>query len=174
MNSILSNNRITFRALEPNDVDLLMSWENDSTQWPIGNTVAPFSRKALWDYIENYNPDIYQTQQLRLMIVDNGTGRAVGMVDLYDFDAHNRRCGVGILIGKEFRHCGYGMSTLEAIRDYVRNFLGLHQLWALIPTDNQHSLELFTKSGFKICGRLRSWLRRNNTYVDVYVLQALK
>lgn len=170
---LLSNGRICLRAIEPTDIDLILSWENDSSAWYVGNTVAPYSRKILWDYVENYNPDIYSECQLRLMIVDCATEAAVGMVDLFDFDAHNRRSGVGIMIGHEFRNNGYGTDALNVLHGYARKFLGLHQLWAQIPADNDYSLAMFTNCGYKICGRLRSWLRHNERYFDVFVLQSL-
>lgn len=171
--NILSDDRIRLRAVEPTDVDLIMSWENDETLWTEGNTVAPFSRKAIWDYVENYNPDIYTEKQLRLMVVDRQSEQAVGMIDLFEFDAHNRRCGIGLMIGGEYRGMGYGKATLELMKKYVRHFLGLHQLWAYISVDNINSIELFKECGFKICGRLRSWLRRNNRYTDVFIVQSL-
>lgn len=171
--NILSNDKIVLRAIEPTDVDQIMAWENDESLWTVGNTVAPFSRKAIWDYVEHYNPDIYSEKQLRLMITDATSGISVGMVDLFDFDAHNRRCAIGLMIGEEYRNQGCGKATLELMQTYVRRFLGLHQLWAQIPVDNANSVKLFTECNYKICGRLRSWLRRGNRYIDVYILQLL-
>lgn len=170
---LLSNECVRLRAVEPTDIDIILSWENDTSIWYVGNTVAPYSRKALWDYVENYNPDIYSERQLRLMVVDNQTDETVGMVDLFDFDAHNRRCGVGIIIGQEYRNKGYGSEALRLLHGYARKFLGLHQLWTHIPTDNDYSVALFSTCGYKISGRLRSWLRRNDRYTDVFVLQSL-
>lgn len=57
--------RITLRALEPVDVDTLYRWENDTRIWEAGSTLAPFSRKQLWDYIDTYDGDIYAARQLR-------------------------------------------------------------------------------------------------------------
>ena len=48
MSQLLSNDTITLRALEPTDLDMLYQWENDTALWVVSDTIAPYSRKALW------------------------------------------------------------------------------------------------------------------------------
>ena len=38
---------IILRALEPEDVELLYTWENDHLIWQVSNTLIPFSRGAM-------------------------------------------------------------------------------------------------------------------------------
>lgn len=173
MAQLLNDGVVALRAIEPTDLDVLTSWENDTSLWEIGCTLAPYSRKRLWDYIENYQPDIYIARQLRLMAVDVATGTPVGTLDFYDFDPHNRRAGVGVLIDREWQGKGYGRRILELGADYAGRFIGMHQLLAIIPIDNVRSQALFKESGFDICGRLRSWLRRDRSYIDAYAFQRL-
>lgn len=173
MKGLLEDDMLRLRALEPEDLDLLYKWENDTELWEAGSGIAPFSKKILWDYIENYSPDIYAAKQLRLMIVLKSTDEAVGTLDLYDFDPDNRRAGIGILIDRAHSGKGYGSRALNLAVVYARRFIEMHQLWAVVAIDNGASLSVFRKSGFRICGRLRSWLRRCSTYVDAYVLQHL-
>ena len=100
---MLSDNSIRLRALEPDDLDMLYLWENDTSIWRYGNNMAPFSRKMLADYIDSYDGDIFKSLQLRFMIVSVDTDVPVGMIDLYDFDAVNRRAGVGIMVDEAHR-----------------------------------------------------------------------
>lgn len=160
------------RALEPIDVDTLYSWENNPAVWGVGSTLAPYSRKQLWDYIDSYDGDIYSAKQLRLMI-DLPGGETIGTVDLYDFDAANSRCAVGILIAPPYRRQGYGRAALDAIADYCRTRLSLHQLYCIAGADNIASRTLFERAGYTISGRLRSWLRSANTYTDAYIYQKM-
>lgn len=173
MKELLEDDVIRLRALEPEDLPLLYKWENDTSLWNAGSGIAPFSRKILWDYIENYSPDIYAARQLRLMIEVKATGEAVGTVDLYDFDPHNKRAGIGLLVDSLHAGKGYGSRALALMVVYARKFIGMHQLWAIVAVDNAPSLATFRKCGFKICGRLRSWLRRESSYADAYSLQHL-
>lgn len=75
MKELLEDKELCLRALEPEDLPLLYKWENDTSLWEAGSSIAPFSRKILWDYIESYSPDIYAARQLRLMIVEKAIGR---------------------------------------------------------------------------------------------------
>lgn len=170
---LLTDRLITLRALEPSDLDILYKWENDTSLWEVGASIAPYSRKQLWDYIENYDGDIFNAHQLRMMIVSNSTGEAVGTIDLYDFDPVDRRAAIGVLIGTDHARNGYGSAAVRLILEYAATAIGMHQLYVYVPADNKPSLELFRKCGFKTAGCLRSWLRRANSYADVVIMQYL-
>ena len=49
----LGDDKITLRALEPEDIELLYSWENDTELWQVSNTLAPFSKYVLTQFIES-------------------------------------------------------------------------------------------------------------------------
>ena len=114
---MLKNKNIFLRALEPTDISTIYLWENDSRLWKSSSTTAPFTRKQIWDYIQNYSADIYSQRQLRLMICLHDT-TPVGLVDLFDFDPRHKRAFVGLLIDKlpESRNS----RTNNAINDEIR------------------------------------------------------
>lgn len=174
MNSTaLSTGAIRLRPLEPEDLELLYLWENDNRLWPVSNTLAPFSRYILKQYIESSNADIYETKQLRLLI-ENRDGKAVGAIDLFDFEPFHQRAGVGILIyAEEDRRLGYASDALELMCRYARETLGLHQLYANVGTNNPASLSLFAKCGFSLCGTKKAWLRIGREWVDECLYQRM-
>ena len=47
MTMIAGKPQVRLRALEPEDLDILYRYENDSSLWEVGTTIAPFSRKQL-------------------------------------------------------------------------------------------------------------------------------
>ena len=165
--------QIKLRAVEPEDLELLYEWENTPELWAVGSTLAPYSRKQIYDYVSSYTADIYAERQLRLMITDADTGDTVGTADLTDFSPSDMRAQVGILIDARYQRQGYGSATLRALMEYARTTLQLHQLYAIIPADNSASLSLFRFAGFRTSGRLRSWLRRNGAYTDAIIEQVL-
>lgn len=170
---MITDGRITLRAPEPSDVDAMFRWENDATSWTSGRTRAPLSRHALWEYVDNYTADITVSDQARFIITDVSSSQPVGCIDLYDLDMLNRRAGVGIYIDASERRKGYGRLALDLLCGYAQRELGLHQLMAVIVADNQPSRSLFRESGFKECGRLRSWVRCGEHYTDAFVVQRL-
>ncbi len=173
---MLKGKHVILRAPEPEDVDILYTWENDETQWHLSNTVAPFSRFDLEQFIITAQQDIFTNRQLRLMIdknVDDKKAITIGSIDLFDFDPVNGRAGIGIMISENERNKGYASESLALVIDYCFENLHLHQLYCNIITDNQVSLKLFQKHGFIIIGTKKDWIRIKNRWTDEYMLQLL-
>ncbi len=170
---MLSDGVIKLRALEPTDLDILYRWENDSSLWSIGATIAPFSRKQLWDYIENYDGDIFTARQLRFIVEDLDTKTAVGTIDLYDFDPVNNRAWVGILIDASKYHQGYATRALAIVDRYAKERIGIHQLLAVVPENNEWSLRLFAKCGYVRTADLVDWLRNAHGYQTAHLFRKI-
>lgn len=158
------------RAIEPEDLDLLYRIENDQELWGVGYTNVPYSRYALHDYVAHAAADIYVDRQVRLMIDVQDVG-VVGIADLMDFDPRNNRAEVGIVIQKPFRHRGYGHQALAQLLDYAQKVLHLHQLYAIIASENEESIHLFLHLGFQHQATLAGWLYDGKHYHDAELLQ---
>jgi diamine N-acetyltransferase len=51
MGDLLSLDKVSLRALEPSDIDFLCEIENDTSAWKMSNTLAPFSRFQIEQYV---------------------------------------------------------------------------------------------------------------------------
>ncbi len=171
---ILNSKIIRLRAVEPEDLDTLYEWENDPSIWHLGNTLTPFSRFTLAQYIESSRQDIYEAKQLRLIIERMGDQKSLGAIDLFEFDPHNLRAGVGILIGSEAdRKKGYASEALDILIRYSFKVLMLKQLYCNIDENNTDSLELFIRHGFVITGQKREWNKTPDGWLTEYFLQLI-
>lgn len=172
--ALLENETIRLRALEPEDLELLYRWENNPELWKLGNTLSPYSRYILKEYIRESHRDIYETKQQRFMIELCTTGAAIGTVDLYDFEPHHRRVGIGILLDPLYQGNGLATEAMNVLMDYAFRFLKLHQLYVHIPIDNEPSKTLFTRCGFVLSGILKEWATTEQGYTDVMIMQKVK
>jgi diamine N-acetyltransferase len=173
MKNHLTYGKITLRAVEPEDIDLLYQWENSMEIWNVSNTRTPFSRYILAEYLKESAKDIYETKQLRL-IIETLEGEPVGAVDLFDFDPYHMRAGIGILIHRaENRDHGFAGDALHAMFDYAVNVLGLKQLYANIAASNVVSIHLFQKAGFTVTGTKLNWLKTVKGWEDEFLLQKM-
>lgn len=164
---------ISLRALEPDDASLLYKWENDPSIWHVSNTIAPYSRFDIDQYILN-SGDIFSSKQLRLMIIlTENPAITVGAVDLFDFDPLHKRAEIGILIHESYRGNGYASEAIEMLKEFAFNTLNLHQLYCHVPTDKEINLNLFTKLGFTISGIRKQWRWRKDHWTDEYLLQLI-
>jgi len=168
---MLRGDQIHLRTIEPEDADIILAWENNPHNWSISNTLVPFSRKLILDYV-NSAQDLYAAKQIRFMICENATNKAVGSVDIFDFDPYHQRAGLGILIDQQDdRRKGYGLEALELIKDYCFSHIKMHQLYCNVLSDNKASIQLFGKAGFEICGTKKDWIRTQKGWQDELLLQ---
>lgn len=169
--ALLKNEHISLRALEPDDLAFLYRMENDTELWNVGQTLAPYSRYVLKQYLAESHRDIYDLKQLRLVIEYKATAEAVGLIDLFDFDPHHRRAGMGILLDRAYWGKGIATEAMQLLCAYAFSFLHLHQLYAHVPVGNKASHALFLRSGFTVAGTLTDWLVDGEGYQDVFVMQ---
>lgn len=169
-NEWLKNGTINLRSPEPEDLDLIYAMENDTALWCVGSTILPYSRHTLRAYLQQSQQDLYTERQARF-IIELHDKKRVGMIDLVNFDPHNKRVEVCIGLLHEFRGQGIGRSALEVICSYSFCFLHLHQIYAYIPIDNAHSRSLFCSAGFKETAILKDWLLADGEYKDIVIAQ---
>tara|TARA_R110002049_G_scaffold181498_7_gene348962 strand:- start:684 stop:1199 length:516 start_codon:yes stop_codon:yes gene_type:complete len=168
---MLRTEELILRAMEPSDLELLYSWENDTKNWSVSNTLSPFSKVTLANFI-NSPQDIYASKQQRLMIDLVTVGETIGCIDFFDFDPKHKRAGVGILIAVEQeRGKGYAKIALNELVDYSREVLDLNQLYCNILADNQKSIHLFESVGFTKVGTKKDWCMINGAWVDELMFQ---
>ena len=171
---ILENKSIQLRALEPEDLQLLYRWENNSDIWEVSHCQKPFSLFVLKQYLESSHLDIYESKQLRLVIELKENNEAIGLIDLFDFDPFHNRAGIGVLLhDKIHRQKSYASEALETLISYCFKSLQLHQLYCNITTCNQASVNLFSSKGFEITGTKKQWIKSLEGWKDEYFLQLI-
>ncbi len=166
---------ISLRAIEPADIDLLYNWENDISVWHVSSTIVPFSRFVIEQYVMSSHNDIYTSKQLRLMIdtINQSVAKTIGSIDLFDFDPSHSRAGVAILIANDERRKGFASEALGMVIKYCFETLHLHQIYCNISTENDISLNLFKRHSFEIIGIKKEWIKKNNSWMDEYMLQLI-
>ncbi len=170
----LQGNFVKLRALEPEDLEFLFQIENNEIFWEVSHTQTPFSKYVLKNYLDNAHLDIYETKQLRLIIEEVSSEKKVGMIDLFDFNPQHKRAGIGILIHPDFQQKGFASEALSLLIRYSFSHLQLYQLYANILTDNEKSLLLFNKHGFKKVGIKKDWIFSDGKMKDEILFQLIK
>lgn len=175
MNSnLLKGEKVLLRALEPEDLESLYKWENDTEIWNISETLSPVSRFILKKYLENSHKDIFETKQIRFIIQSLENNSPLGTIDLFDFDHFHKRAAMGILIAeKDNRKRGYAREAIELLKSYCRDVLKLNQIYCTVSVTNKASVDLFTRAGFQITGTRSKWNYTGHGYIDEHFLQLI-
>ncbi|MFN3916771.1 MAG: GNAT family N-acetyltransferase [Flavobacteriales bacterium] len=169
---MLSNERIYLRVPEPQDVGVLLRWENDSDNWQVSYTLIPFSKRVMEQYVNSAH-DLYSQREVRFMIICKEINETVGAIDLFDFDPFHQRAGIGILIDKNQRKQGFAEAALTCLMNYAFTHLQLNSLYASVGENNPVSLHLFTKVGFECTGLRKAWIKTTEGYIDEHFLQLI-
>ncbi len=162
--------KIILRAPEPEDLDVMLAIENDPHLWTVGTATGPYSRYHLRQYLAEVQNDIYADRQLRLMI-QHESGEVVGIIDLSLFDPSNNRAEVGVVVREDMRRQGIAHEAVQQLERHCFTFLGIHQLYAYVLSDNLPCLNLFRSAGFEETARLKDWIRTGTEYKDVLLFQ---
>ena len=169
----LQRENIYLRALEPSDLETLYKWENNPAIWKVSNTLAPFSKFVLEQYLVNAHEDIFTTKQIRLMICFKNN-QAIGTIELFDFDPQHNRIGIGILIDNNSENKGYATEALNLLVKYCFEILLVKQIYCNISARNEKSLHLFKKLGFAEVGLKKQWIKTGqNSFEDEWMLQLI-
>ena len=164
--------QLKFRAPEPEDIDVIMSFENEPDMMAVGLGTGPYSRFQIKQYIESNQNDLFADRQIRFM-VDHPQDGVVGIADLFSFDPKNGKIEVGIAVRQDRRRMGIAACALDMIAHYCFSLMNIHQIYAFVACDNIASVQLFRRRGFTCEMRLKDWILVNGKYKDVYVMQMI-
>lgn len=160
------------RPIEPEDLELLYTIENDETLWDCSNADGPFSHYALKKYIAEA-ATIHECGQLRLVIdiapykTKKSPTLPIGLIDLTNYNALAARAEVGITLLKEHRGKGLGTEALQLIEKFAVERLRIHSLHAYVSPHNIASTQLFEKANYNMVATLPDWHYNKGKYEDV-------
>jgi RimJ/RimL family protein N-acetyltransferase len=161
----IKGNKVSLRAIEKSDCELITSMFNDKE---IENLVQgwsfPISQNAQEHWIENH----YNDSNNLHFVIDTDSTLAVGIAILTDIDWKNGNCSFGFkLKDKAVRGKGIGTDTLMALLRYSFDELRLHRVNSNWLDYNAVSQAVHKKCGFTIEGKQRELIYKNGAYHDL-------
>ena len=168
---ILQGNSIRLRQAIGADVETIFLWENNVENWFVSDTIAPYTVADIEDFVLNRN-DIFISGQTRFIIEDEMTN-SIGCLDLFDFNAKNKRLGIGILIDNEFRGKGLGKEAVKLAVNFAIESLDVRGVFVEIAKSNLGSQKIFEACGFQITGVKQDWLWDGDAFQDQLFYQFL-
>ncbi|MGL4331827.1 MAG: GNAT family N-acetyltransferase [Bacteroidales bacterium] len=173
MKGLFAQERVTLRAIEPEDLPHFIRWENNSDLWSFGAQIQPLSKFVISEYLEQtLTNDIFSMRQVRFVIEYEKT--IVGCIDFFDFDPLSRKASIGLVIDYDHQRNGFALEAVHKMLHYGFGMLNLHQIYAHVPVSNTPSVSLFEKSGFEKTVCLKDWICRKGKFEDVYLFQCIE
>ena len=168
--------KVRLRALEMEDLDIIMShWNNLELRQYLTNQI-PMSRNAERQWLERSTTmDPWRDGGMTLAIEDKKTGDFLGTVGLFDISKQNRRAEFGIAIHKpENLGRGYGTDATRVMLWVAFHILGLNSVCLITLDFNERGQRAYEKAGFKKAGVYRKAVFVKGTFHDFILMDILK
>ncbi len=110
------------------------------------------------------------------LLVDERDGRAVGYASLSTYNpkqAYDTSVELSIYVDSAERGRHVGDALMTAILDFARHSDRIHNVISLITSENEVSIRMHQKYGFRFCGRIEDAGRKFGRYLGVDVYQLL-
>ena len=170
----MSQSSVFLRALEPEDLELLYSIENDTTLWSVSQERSHYSKFVLKQYLASQPADIFQQGELRLVICEKITQKPIGLIDLTEFSPIDGRAEISICLLSDYRGRGYGKAAIQEIEKYAKEVLRMNFLFAKVSKKaNRISMKLFLSMDYEEVAVIPEWHYGKNGYEDLAILKKI-
>lgn len=159
----IKGKKVTLRAIEEKDLELLHKWSNDpEINYMLGGWHFPSSFQDQQSWFKSLS--MSSTNQ-RFAIDTEDLG-LIGMANLVSINWKDKNAFHGMLLGdKDMRGKGYGVDTIMAINKYAFEELGLERMDGSMISYNEASIGVYTKKcGWKIEGEKKNFYFRKNQW----------
>lgn len=173
LNRIVMDFRIYLRALEPDDYLITSEWRKDEEiQNMVGGPKFFVSKEKERQWVLN---TINDTNRMVLGICLKENDKLIGTVNIQDINWINRSAHVPILLGDKTEwKKGYASEARFLALKFAFEERGLHRVWALVLEDNEPSLKLHERIGYKKEGVLRDSVFKAGRYQNQVYLSILE
>jgi UDP-4-amino-4,6-dideoxy-N-acetyl-beta-L-altrosamine N-acetyltransferase len=160
--------RVQLKEISDKDLPLVLSWRN---QEKIKNVMIN-DKNVSWDEHLAWFENLKDNEDI-IVLLFSLDDRPLGLVN-FKVDRLNEKCEWGFYIGAQDAPKGAGKLMGFAALNYLFNQLNVRKVCAEVLEHNIKSLTFHEKMGFSIEGKLVKHLRKNNQFIDVYLLGLFK
>lgn len=170
----LETERLTMRRVAEQDTDFLFRhFSNPSvTQYLLDQ--PPLKERTEAEEIVSFYNNPNQTTCNRWVLASKHDQQVVGTCGFHKWDKRYDRAEIGYDLAPDAWGQGLMSEALRAALEYGFETMGLNRVDALAYVENDRSVKLLEKMGFKNEGLLRDYFSLNGIFYDHYIFSLLK
>ena len=164
---MLVGNKTIIRAMNLDDIELLLKWKEDPEISFLLGRELPISieNQKIW-----YEKTINDNKK-RKFIIETENGKIIGLIGIMNIDLKNRHCECGITIGeKEYWGKGLAKEALNVLIKFLFVEWNMNRIYAKINDYNEKSINLFQSLGFQVDGKMKDFIFTENKFYDLIIL----
>jgi RimJ/RimL family protein N-acetyltransferase len=159
---------VRLRGVEPSDAEAFARWNLDSeAARELDFTWPPISLARIQKDTEELSLRKFEADEF-FFIIEGGAGVAVGSIHA---SALNRRAGAfkyGIFVEREHRRFGYATEAVLLVLKYYFGELRYQKCTVTVHSNNESSIALHERLGFRHEGTLRRMVYAGGRYFDLH------
>jgi RimJ/RimL family protein N-acetyltransferase len=170
---MIKGKKVAFRAVEEEDLELLLEWANDPV---MSNLVVGWSFPLSMANQKEWFARSLKNPHTQRFIVESYEDGVIGLTGLWEIDWHNRHALTAVKLGAEnIRGKGYGTDAILTLMSYAFFDVGLNRLWgAMLPYNIPSYKAYVERCGWRVEGILRQEIFRNGEFYDLIRVAVLK
>ncbi|MFN3231059.1 MAG: GNAT family N-acetyltransferase [Alphaproteobacteria bacterium] len=166
----MSQNKITIRAVEPEDHRALQALyaQPRAQGWTMQ---MPYPSVEMWRQRLAEPPE-----GVRAFVAELD-GRVVGNLGIHVNGKSPRRthaAELGMAVHDDFHGQGVGSALMAVAIDVADNWLNMRRLELTVYVDNEPAIALYCKFGFEVEGTLRDYAFRDGAFHDAHLMARLR
>ena len=158
--------KVRLRGVEPADWEYFFKWNLDSERarhldflWP------PISKQQVVDWCLEQSRKKLENDTFH-WVIENKPGQPVGSISTHDCNQRNGTFGYGVDVAAEHRRKGFAAEAIKLVLKYYFEELRYQKVTTPVHSNNQPSIQLHEKLGFKKEGTLRRMVYTEGKYYD--------
>lgn len=160
---------LIYRPLEERDLEIRVKWMNDPRIYETMHYTPPITlENTLKWFSKNRN-----SEQRRDFVLEDD-GEVVVMNGLTGLEPPINKVESYTFVKPDAKGKGYGTKSELLMCGYAFYHWTVNKIWSFVDSDNEASLYMSYKIGYKKEGVLRDELFKNGKYMDRYYLGMLK
>jgi RimJ/RimL family protein N-acetyltransferase len=166
--------RVALRSMNRDDLPRLCEFNNDVEVELAGGGDPPLPQ-SLARLEAEYDQKIASGGRDGAAFAIEADGKFIGQCALFDFDAFNHTCQLGITIGdKAYWGKGYGREAVRLLLDYAFRLRNVRKVWLTVNGTNDRAIRSYRACGFVEEGRQRAQVWSNGAYIDLVYMGVLR
>jgi RimJ/RimL family protein N-acetyltransferase len=168
--------KVKLRALEMDDLDIILKHWNNLELRQYLNSQIPMSRETERKWLERATvQDPWRDGGMTLAVEDKKSGEFLGTVGFFDIDKQHKKAEFGIAIHKaDNLGRGYGTDTTRVMLWIGFHILGLNSINLITVDYNERAKKAYEKAGFKRAGVYRQGAYVKGAFHDFIIMDVLK
>ena len=165
--------RICLRAIEMEDLPLLVKWRNDPQVYDNFYEHEPLSLIMQQRWFEK----LLQREDEKFWIAETlRDPEPIGTIALVHIDWRNRKAEMGrvLIFPDGGRGAGYGKEMCNLLLKYAFEHMNLNRIYLEVFADNYRAIEFYKQMAFSEEGRFRQHIFSRSHYRDVLVFSILQ